>query len=107
MEHSLASKIGKAVNGQSVKPILRFLEESFPLVEKAPEGFAYLSKAAGKSRAEAKFILEVTFLGHLKRGYRVSGAHGFAALVFDPEEIQALAESPPPGLSEASYFLIS
>lgn len=103
---ALASKIGMAVDGRGVKPILRFLETSFQATDEAPEGFVHLSKSAEKSRAGVKFILELMFLGHLKRVYRVAGAHGFAAVVVDPEEIKALLESPPTGLSEDSYFLM-
>ncbi|WP_131725400.1 hypothetical protein [Rhodobacter capsulatus] len=104
--HALASKIGKAVDGRGVKPILRFLETRFQSVDKAPEGFVHLSKSAEKSRARVKVILELMFHGHLKRVYRVTGAHGFAAVVVDPEEIKALLESLPVGLSEDSYFLM-
>lgn len=97
---------GKAVDGRGVKPILRFLETNFQAIDEAPEGFVNLSKSAEKSREGVKVILELMFLGHLKRAYRVAGAHGFAALVVDPEEIKAQLESPPPGLSEDSYFLM-
>ncbi|NBZ89516.1 hypothetical protein GV832_18160 [Rhodobacteraceae bacterium CYK-10] len=103
---ALASKIGKAVDGRGVKPILRFLETRFQAVDEAPEGFVHLSKSAEKSRARVKVILEPMFLGHLKRVYRVTGAHGFAAVVVDPEEIKALLETLPVGLSEDSYFLM-
>ena len=89
-----------------VKPILRFLETRFQAVDEAPEGFVHLSKSAEKSRAWVKVILELMFLGHLKRVCRVTGVHGFSALVVDPEEIKALLESLPVGLSEDSYFLM-
>ncbi|WP_102227004.1 TniQ family protein [Acidimangrovimonas sediminis] len=103
---ALESKVGKAVDGLGVQSILRFLEANFPAIDEAPEGFVDLSKSAEKSRSRVKVILELIFLGHLKRVYRVRGEHGFAAVVVDPDEIKALIATPPPGLSEDSYFLM-
>lgn len=103
---ALASKIGKAVDGRGVSLVLRFLKKSFQAIDVAPVGFVHISKSAEKSHAGVRFILELMFLGHLKRVYRVTGAHGFAAVVVDPEEIKALRDSPPPDLSQDSYFLM-
>ncbi|MBM1816313.1 TniQ family protein [Pseudosulfitobacter pseudonitzschiae] len=105
-QRALESKVGKAVDGRGVKSILRFLKIKFPTIDETPEGFVNLSKSAEISRSRLKAILELIFLGHLKKVYRVSGAHGFAAVVVDPEEIKALLVSPPPGLSDDSYFLM-
>jgi len=107
--YALKCKIGKAVDGRGVKPILAFLDANCPTVDEAPEGYVHPFRKTGdteKSRARLKIILELMFLGHLKQVFRVTGEHGFAALVVDPNETQSFIESPPPGLSQDSYFFM-
>lgn len=66
-QRALESKVGKAVDGRGVKSILRFLKIKFPTIDETPEGFVNLSKSAEISRSRLKAILELIFLGHLKK----------------------------------------
>jgi hypothetical protein len=103
---NLQSKVGKAVDGRSIKKLLDILRNRFDEVEELPVGMEPLGKCAEKSRATLKVILELLFKGHLSNVVRLDGQEGFAAIHLEPEEITSVLESPPVGLSEDAYFLI-
>lgn len=102
----LKSKVGKAIDGRSIKKLLADLREQFLEIEGPLEGCVPLAKSAERTRVSLKVILELLFGRHLDRVFRLSGHEGFGAIVVDVAEIKRVLESPPPGLSEDAYFRI-
>lgn len=102
----LQSKIGKAIDGRSIQALLRRLDAEFPRVGECPAGYVSLSKAAEKTHATLKVILELLFFGLLKKAVRLVGQAGFAAILVSPEEIKKILDSPPPAVSDDVRFLM-
>lgn len=104
-DHNVSkSKIGKAIDRRSIEALVQRLETDFPLVAEVPRAHASLSKAAEKTRATLKAILELLFSGHLKSVVRLAGQQGFAAIMISPQEVRQVFESPPPGVSDEVRF---
>jgi len=100
----LKSKIGKAVDKRSIQALLRRIEAEFPLVGEMPELHVPQSKAAEKTHATLKVILELLFSGHLNSAVRLAGQVGFAAILISPQEVRQVLESPPLGVSDDVLF---
>lgn len=57
----LKSKVGKAIDGRSIRRVLGFIEGNFDVVDVVPEGHVSLAKAAEKTRVSLQTILELLF----------------------------------------------
>ncbi|WP_417809854.1 TniQ family protein [Thioclava sp.] len=102
----LKSKIGKAIDGRSIIHLLQRLNTKFEVVGSVPETHTPLAKAAEKTRAPIKVILELVFDGHLTSTVRLAEKEKFASLFVSPADITAILDCPPNGVSEAVRFSI-
>ncbi|MBI1494538.1 hypothetical protein [Halocynthiibacter styelae] len=101
---ALKSKVGKAIDGRSIRQVLCFLQESFEAVKHPPEGHVHLAKAAEKTRVTMKVILELLFGLHLKTVCRLKGHHGFSGVLVSPDEVRACMANPPDNVSDEIRF---
>lgn len=100
----LESKVGKAIDGRSIRRVLEFIEGNFDAVDVVPEGHVSLAKAAEKTRINLQIILELLFERHLKAVCRISDKKGFEAILVSPDEIVACNENYLPAASDATLF---
>lgn len=100
----LQSKLGKAIDGRSIRNTLNLVESIGEAVDAPPEGYVALAKAAERSRVSLRAILEMLFSGYLKKVYRLNGQHGFSRVLVSPVEIMECIQDPPPNASDEIRF---
>lgn len=100
----LKSKVGKAIDGRSIRQVMNFIKEDIAVVDELPEEHVALAKAAEKTRVKLLLILELLFGGHLKAVCRQKGQAGFSGIMVSSSEIMERIKDPPDDVSDGLRF---
>jgi len=100
----LKSKVGKAIDGRSIKQVMSFIKDEIAVVDKPLEEHVALAKAAEKTHLKLLLILELLFGGHLKNVCRHKDQPGFSGVMVSASEIMDRIKDPPDDVSDGLRF---